>query len=47
MVELLKAFGLATQLRFVFMLALFILPPMLIMWVIKDYTPRLIQGGIF
>jgi hypothetical protein len=32
--------------RFVFMLALFILPPVRIMWVFEDYTPRLIQGGL-
>jgi len=47
MVEPLKTFGLLTQPRFLFTLALFILPPVPIMWVIKDYTPRLIQGGLF
>jgi len=29
------------------MLVLFILPPLLIMWVSKNYTPRLFQGGLF
>ncbi len=45
--ELLKVFGLATQPRYVFTPALFILPPVLVMWVIEDDTPRLIQGGLF
>ena len=43
----LQPFSLFTQPRFFRALMLFILPPLRIMWVIEDDTPRLFHGSLF
>ncbi len=43
----LQPFSLFTQSRFFGALVLFILPPLRIMWVIEDDTPRLFHGSLF
>jgi hypothetical protein len=42
-----QVFCLFTQLSFHLLLVLLMLPPLLLMWVSKNYVPRLFQGGLF